>query len=85
MVSYAFILALQDTEPCRSLTSGQSTEQVSRKPTVDREGVGKEKGGKRIRGAMFQFQQAAEHDSFSHMALALERKIEGTSGTINAG
>jgi hypothetical protein len=34
---------------------------------------------------MFQPQKAAEHSSFSHVALAVEWKIEGTSGTIDAG
>jgi hypothetical protein len=34
---------------------------------------------------MFQFQQAAELDSFNHVALALESRIEGTTGTIDAG
>jgi hypothetical protein len=29
--------------------------------------------------------QAAEFYSFSHMALALESRIEGTTGTIDAG
>jgi hypothetical protein len=33
---------------------------------------------------MFQFQQAAELDSFSYVALALESKIETTTGTIDA-
>jgi hypothetical protein len=34
---------------------------------------------------MFQTQQAAELASFSHVALALESRIEGTTGTIDAG
>jgi hypothetical protein len=34
---------------------------------------------------MFQPQQAAELVSFSHLALDLETRIEGTIGTINAG
>jgi hypothetical protein len=34
---------------------------------------------------MFSFLQAAELGSFSHMALALELRIEGTTGTIDAG
>jgi hypothetical protein len=33
---------------------------------------------------MFQPQQAAEHSSFSRVILALESKIEGTTGTIDA-
>jgi hypothetical protein len=35
--------------------------------------------------AMFQPQQAAELGNFSHMALALEPRIEGVTGTIDAG
>jgi hypothetical protein len=31
------------------------------------------------------FQQAAELDSFGHVALALESRTEGTIGTIDAG
>jgi hypothetical protein len=34
---------------------------------------------------MFQPQQASEHGSFVHVALVLERKIEGATGTIDAG
>jgi hypothetical protein len=34
---------------------------------------------------MFQPQQAAELSSFSHLSLALESRIEGNSGTIDAG
>jgi hypothetical protein len=35
---------------------------------------------------MFQVQQAAEHgSSFSHVALALESRINGSTGTIGAG
>jgi hypothetical protein len=33
---------------------------------------------------MFQPQQAVEHGSFCHVALALESIIEGTTGTIDA-
>jgi hypothetical protein len=36
-------------------------------------------------GAMFQPQQAAELGSFGHMALALESRIKGTTGKIDAG
>jgi hypothetical protein len=34
---------------------------------------------------MFQPQQAAELDSCGHMALASESRIDGTTGTIDAG
>jgi hypothetical protein len=34
---------------------------------------------------MFQPEQAAEFGSFGHMALALESRIEGTTGIIDAG
>jgi hypothetical protein len=34
---------------------------------------------------MFQPQQAAELSSFGNVALALESRIEGTTGTIDAG
>jgi hypothetical protein len=34
---------------------------------------------------MFELQQAAELGSFGHMALALEYRIKGTTGTIDAG
>jgi hypothetical protein len=34
---------------------------------------------------MFQPQEAEELHSFDHMALALEPRIEGTTGTTNAG
>jgi hypothetical protein len=40
---------------------------------------------KQNKGPMFQLQQAAEHGSFGHVALALESRIEGTTGTIDAG
>ena len=33
---------------------------------------------------MFQPQEAAELGSFGHMALALDSRIEGTTGTIDA-
>jgi hypothetical protein len=34
---------------------------------------------------MFQLQQAIELGSFSHVALALESRKEGTTGTIDVG
>jgi hypothetical protein len=34
---------------------------------------------------VFQPQQESELGSFGHVALALESKIEGTTGTIDAG
>lgn len=34
---------------------------------------------------MFQPQRAAELDSFGTMALALESRIEGVTGTVDAG
>jgi hypothetical protein len=34
---------------------------------------------------MFQLLKAAELGSFSHIALALESRVEGTTGTIDAG
>jgi hypothetical protein len=34
---------------------------------------------------MFQPQQAAELCSFGHVALAIESRIDGTTGTIDAG
>jgi hypothetical protein len=34
---------------------------------------------------MFLFLQGAELGSFSHVALSLELRMEGTSGTIDAG
>jgi hypothetical protein len=34
---------------------------------------------------MFQAQQAAELGSFGYVALALEYRIEGTTGTTDAG
>jgi len=34
---------------------------------------------------MFQVQQAAELCSFNNVALVLESRIEGTTGTIEAG
>jgi hypothetical protein len=34
---------------------------------------------------MFQPQQAADFRSFIHVALALEFRVEGTIGTIDAG
>jgi len=34
---------------------------------------------------MFQPRQAAEYSSFSHVALALESRIEGMTGTIDTG
>jgi hypothetical protein len=36
-------------------------------------------------GGMFQPQQAAELGSFSHVALAFQSRIEGTTGTIDTG
>jgi hypothetical protein len=47
--------------------------------------VGKQKTKNRIKGAMFQPQQAAEYSSFTHVALTLESSIEGSTGTIDAG
>jgi hypothetical protein len=35
--------------------------------------------------AMFQFQQAAEFGSFSHVVLASKSRIKETTGTIDAG
>ena len=37
------------------------------------------------KGAMFQLQQAAELGIFGHAAMDLESRIEGTTGTIDAG
>jgi hypothetical protein len=34
---------------------------------------------------MFYFLQVAELSSFSHVALALELRMKGTTGTIDAG
>jgi hypothetical protein len=34
---------------------------------------------------MFQSEQASELSSFGHLALALESRIKGTTGTIDAG
>jgi hypothetical protein len=39
----------------------------------------------RVGGGMIHLRQAAELGSFGHMAWALESKIEGTAGTIDAG
>jgi len=36
-------------------------------------------------GTMFQPQQTAELNSFGHVALALASRIEGTTGTMDAG
>jgi hypothetical protein len=44
-----------------------------------------EKKKTKTRGGMFQPQQAAELSSFSHMALVLKSRLEGVSGTIDAG
>ena len=41
-------------------------------PSLGRKGVEKQKAGNKIRTAMFQLQQSAEHGSFNHIALALE-------------
>jgi hypothetical protein len=40
-------------------------EQVPGQPSLGNEGVGKHKADNRIKGAMFQPQQAAEHGTFS--------------------
>ena len=56
-----------------------SIEQVSGQPSLGREGNnGKEKAGEDAveKWTTFQFQQAAELDSFRHMALSLELRIE---------
>jgi hypothetical protein len=45
---------------------------IQGKPSLGREGVRKQKAGKIIRRIMFQPQKAAEHSSFSHVALAVE-------------
>lgn len=34
---------------------------------------------------MFQSQQAAEFSSFGHVALAIESKVEGVIGRVDAG
>jgi hypothetical protein len=55
-----------------------STEQIPGQPSLGSEGGGKQKAGNRIRGAILQAQQVAEIGSFSHVALALQSRIEGT-------
>jgi hypothetical protein len=55
-----------------SRVQGKSTEQIPGKPSLGSEGVGKQKAHNRIRGGMFQSQQAVEQGSFRHVGLALE-------------
>ena len=43
------------------------------------------KADNRIRGLIFEPQEAAELGSLSHMALALESRREKTTGTFDAG
>jgi hypothetical protein len=68
-----------------SLVQGQSSEHVPGQTSLGSEGVGKQNTNNRIRRTMFQPQQAPEHSSFGHVALALESRIKGTIGTIDAG
>ena len=70
-----------------SWVQGQSTEQNPGQPSVGSEGVGKQKAGNNVieQGATSQLLQAAELGSFSHVALALESRIEGITGTVDAG
>ena len=64
---------------------GQYVEQVPGQPSWGSKGVGEQKTGDNvIEGAMSQAQQAAEPSSFVHVALALEAKIEGATGKIDA-
>ena len=62
---------------------GQATEQVPGQPSLDSEGVGKQKGGNRIRWEGHV--PAPTSSSFGHVALALESRLERTTGTIDAG
>ena len=63
------------------MQSSKSTKQVPGQPSLSSEGVGKQKAGDNVKdkGVMFKPKQAAEFESFSHVALALESKLEGTT------
>ena len=64
-------------------------EQVPGQTNVGSEGVGKQKmkAGYNVvvQGDIFQPQQTAELGNFSHVALALESRIEEVSGIVDAG
>jgi hypothetical protein len=59
--------------------------QVPGQPSRVSEGGRKQKAGDNVIEQGFQLQQVAELSSFGHVALALESRIEGTTGTIDAG
>ena len=50
-------------------------EQVPGQPSLGSEGDGKQKTGDRMKGDMFQLQEAAVGGSFGHVALALESRV----------
>jgi hypothetical protein len=68
-----------------SWVQGQSTEQVPWQPSLGSEGVGEQKASDCVieYRDKFQPQQTAELGSFSHVALDLEPRIEGITGTID--
>jgi hypothetical protein len=65
----------------------QFTGQVLGQPSLGSEGVGKQKAGDDAieQGGHVPILQAAWLGSFGHVALAFESRIEGTTGTIDAG
>lgn len=86
MVVHTFDPRIQETKPFRSV-QGQSTKQVPEQPSLGHEGVRKQKAGDNVieQGDMLQPLQAVGLGSFGHVALALESRLEGTTGTIDAG
>ena len=62
-----------------------SSKSVRGQPRLSSEVVEKPKAGDNVIEQGFQLQQVAELSSFGHVALALESRIEGTTGTIDAG
>ena len=77
---------IQETEPCRALDSKSISEQAPGQSGLSSEGVGQSKAGDtRTRGPCSSSSKQQNSGSFSHMALALESRMEGTDGTVDAG
>jgi hypothetical protein len=66
---YTFNPSIQETEPCRSLSSRSAYRASSMTAKL----------------MQFQLPQATELGSFGHVVLALEFRIKGTTETIDAG
>ena len=78
---------IPDTEPCGSLSQGQSTEQVLGQPSLSSDGVGKEKAGDNVieQGSHVPTPASSSTQQLQPCSSGFRVNIAGTAGTIDAG